>query len=166
MKGYVWQVLLNCGLGVVTGVVVNSSRLGYQSLTACCSLIAAAVTEACITHLSKRLSSTHPFPLKVNTTVSPRTHMLTCSRRRTLTVHMQTAFPLWWQILPVSHGVVCCTSQTPPSSAFRRWIRGAAKGLSAGRLLDATHWKAPLHMITFLKLWGGKGQLSNNRSSG
>lgn len=32
----------------------------------------------------------------------------------------------------VSHGVVCCTSQTPPSSAFHRWICGASAGASSG----------------------------------
>lgn len=40
-------------------VAACCSCLGYQSLTARCSLIAAAVTGACITHLSELLSSAH-----------------------------------------------------------------------------------------------------------
>lgn len=144
LKGDVSRASVNRGLGPVTGVVVNSSCLGYQSLTAHCSLIAAAVTGACITHLSKRLSSIHPLSAE-SQHHSLTTHIFTCSQtpftRRACTLththaahiyrhrsHYGDKSCLSW--LPsVSHDVVCCTSQTPPSSAFHRWICGVSKGL-------------------------------------
>lgn len=129
----------------MTGLVVNSSCLGYQSLTAHCSLMAAAVTGACITHLSKRLSSTHPLSAE-SQHHDFTTHILTCSEKPSKDVHAHEHMRahklhiyrhrshcgdkscLSW--LPsVSHGVVCCTSQTPLSSAFHRWICRVSKGL-------------------------------------
>lgn len=129
----------------MTGVVVKSSCLGYQSLTAHCSPMAAAVTGECITHLSKRLSSTHPLSAE-SQHHGLHTHILTRSQTPSQDVHTREHMHthaahiyghrshygdkscLSW--LPsVSHGVVCCTSQTPPSSAFHRWICGVSKGL-------------------------------------
>lgn len=144
-QGFELRALLNCGLGHVTGVVVNSSCLGYQSLKAHCSLISAAVTQACITHLSKRLSSSHPLSAESQHHSLP-THIFTCSQTPLQDVragehvriraahiyrhrsHYGDKSCLSW--LPsVSHGVECCTSQTPPSSAFHRWICSVSKGL-------------------------------------
>lgn len=129
----------------MTEVVVNPSCLGYRSLSTHCSPMAAAVTGACITHLSKRLFSTHPLSAE-SQHQSLTTHIFLCSQTpsqdvhthkhmRTHAVHIYRHHShygdkscLSW--LPsVSHGVVCCTSQTPPYSAFHRWICGVSKGL-------------------------------------
>lgn len=144
LQGYVSRLLLNCGLGTVTGVMVNPTHLGCPSMTTHCSLIAAAVTGACITHLSKRLSSTHPLSAE-SQHHSLTTHIFTCSQTplqdvhahkhmRTHAVHIHRHRSYYgdksclsW--LPsVSHGMVSCTSQTPPSSAFHRWICRVSKG--------------------------------------
>lgn len=138
------RALLNCGLGLVTSLVVNSSCLGYQSLTAHCSLIGAAVTGACITHLSNCLSSTHPLSTEKQHH-SLTTHVFTCSQTPLQDVcareHVHTHAALVYRhrshygdksclswLPSVSHSVVCCMSPTPPSSAFHRWICRVSKG--------------------------------------
>lgn len=76
-----------------------------------CSLIRAAVTGACITNLSKRLSthpsafrwkstprSYHTYIYMLRDTLTRRAFRRTCAH--TNTTHIQTSFPLWWQILP------------------------------------------------------------------
>lgn len=177
-RGLFWTV----GRPSDRGRVVNSSCLGYHSLTGRYPLIAAAVTGACITHLLKRLSSTHPLSAE-SQHHSLTTHILTCSQTPSQDVHthehMRTHAVhtyrhrshygdkscLSW--LPsVSHVVVCCTSQTPPSSAFHRWICGVSKGLvwwpPLQDSLDSNlSWSGSRTdtYIPIFKVW--RGQLSN-----
>lgn len=161
------------------GTLVNSSCLGYPISTAHCSLMTAAVTGACITHLSKRLSSTHPLSAG-RQHHSLTTHILTCSQiplqtcRHTSTVHIfrhcshyGDKFCLSW-VPSVSHGVVWCTSPTPPSSAFHRWICRVSEGLSDGHDCRTVWLQIPCdrqqtHPV-FPKLWGVRGRLRSNRS--
>lgn len=120
----------------MTRVLLNSSCLGYQSLTAQCSLMAAAVTGACITHLSKRLSSTHPLSAE-SQHHGLATHILTCSqapsqglhthkhRRTHIQTHSHYGDKSCLSWLPsVSHGVVCCTSHLPFTDGCPRALSG------------------------------------------
>lgn len=73
--------------------------------------------------------SHHTYTYVLTGTLTRLAH--TQTQTHTLSTHIQTRSHygdkscLSW--LPsVSHGVVCCTSQTPPSSAFHRWV---SKGL-------------------------------------
>lgn len=112
------RALLNCGLGLVTRVAVCYSCLGDQSLTARCSLIAAAVTGACITHLSELLSSAHLL-FRWNST--PRSHhaciyVLTGRPYKTSEVHAHAGDgdKSWPSRFPsVSHGMESSTSHLP-----------------------------------------------------
>lgn len=133
--------------------MVNSSCLGYQSLTAHCSLIGAAVTGACITHLSKS-ASPPPTPFSAESQQHSHTARIftrsqtplqdaragkcagkadrrACAHAHRRRSHYGDKSCLSWPP-SVSHGVVRCTSQTPPSSAFHRWICGASAGASSG----------------------------------
>lgn len=125
---------LNCGLGLVTRVAVCYSCLGDQSPTARCSLIAAAVTGACITHLSELLSSAH-LPFRWNST--PRSHhayiyVLTGRPYKTSEVHALAGDgdKSWLSRFPsVSHGMESCTSHLPLTDGSAR----RAAVLSGGR---------------------------------
>lgn len=144
--------------------------------------MAAAVTGACIMHLSKRLSSTHPLfcwkstPQSHHSCIYVLTGTLTRRagtqvRAHTCSAHIQTPFPLWWQILPElapicescrgvlyqSNSPVICLSQMDPRVEKGPCLVATMAGQFGS--------KPPMIQIKnnhiFPELWGVRGQLSN-----
>lgn len=185
LKGYVPRALLNYGLGTVTRVVVNPFSvwvISFRQPTALWWLLPSQK------HASHTCQSASPPPTPFRWKSTPQSHhtyiyvltdtltnVQTHKHMHTHTVHIYRRRShygdkscLSW--LPsVSHGVVCCTSQTPPSSAFHRWICGVSKGLSGG--YDCrTVWiqtscdpdREQTHTV-FSKLWGVRGATLQQR---
>lgn len=152
-----------------------------------CSLIRAAVTGACITNLSKRLSSTHPLSAECQHH-GLSTHIFTCSETPLQDArageHVRTQAPhvyrhrshygdkscLSW--LPsVIHGVECCTSPTPPVICLSQMdLRGVQNpcllAMTAGQFyFQTSHYLDGEETHRSLALWCKEGN-SRTRGSG
>lgn len=179
-KGCISRALPNCGIGLVTGgcgtLLLSGLSVSYSPLLSdrCCR-------HRSVHHAFVKAPLLHPPPFRWMST--PHSHhtyiyVLTGSLLRLACTflcthahmnrnssHYGDKSCLSW-LLSVSHGMACCTSQSPPSSAFHRWIRWVSNGIvwwswprDSFIFEPPVVWMENRHIVP--KLWGAKVWLSN-----